>query len=108
MRHRRSGDLHEIRPPEAAGLLRRVRLATGLVLLAYLATHLLNHALGLISLATMGQGGAGSWRSGATRWARWPSTAHWLRTSRSRSGRSIGADTYACRPGKPPSSSWAC
>ena len=56
MRHRRSSDLHEIRPPDAAGLLRRVRLVTGLVLLAYLATHLLNHALGLISLATMEAG----------------------------------------------------
>jgi len=56
MWHRHSGDLHEIRSPDAAVLLRRVRLAAGLVLLAYLATHLLNHALGLISLATMEAG----------------------------------------------------
>jgi adenylate cyclase len=56
MRHRRSGDVHGIRPHNAAVLLRRIRLAAGLVLLAYLATHLLNHALGLISLATMEAG----------------------------------------------------
>jgi adenylate cyclase len=33
--------------------VRRVRLATGLVLLTYLATHFTNHALGLISLDAM-------------------------------------------------------
>jgi len=33
--------------------VRRTRLVTGLVLLTYLATHLLNHALGLISLDAM-------------------------------------------------------
>jgi len=33
--------------------VRRTRLATGLILLTYLSTHLLNHALGLISLAAM-------------------------------------------------------
>jgi adenylate cyclase len=33
--------------------LRRIRLITGLILLAYLATHLLNHGLGLISLDAM-------------------------------------------------------
>jgi adenylate cyclase len=33
--------------------VRRTRLVTGLILLAYLATHLLNHALGLISLDAM-------------------------------------------------------
>ena len=33
--------------------VRRTRLITGLTLLAYLATHLLNHALGLISLEAM-------------------------------------------------------
>ncbi len=50
---RRRGDLQGNRPHDAAGRLRRVRLVAGLVLLAYLVTHLLNHALGLISLATM-------------------------------------------------------
>lgn len=33
--------------------IRRIRLVTGLVLLTYLTTHFLNHALGLISLAAM-------------------------------------------------------
>ena len=36
-----------------SGLIRRVRLATGLVLFAYVATHLLNHAVGLISLEAL-------------------------------------------------------
>ncbi|MFO1061612.1 MAG: adenylate/guanylate cyclase domain-containing protein [Dongiaceae bacterium] len=48
-------------PPRrrSAGLeawLHRARLATGLVLLAYLVTHLANHALGLISLGAMEAG----------------------------------------------------
>jgi len=34
-------------------MIRRLRLATGLVLFAYVATHLANHALGLMSLAAM-------------------------------------------------------
>jgi adenylate cyclase len=34
-------------------VLRRFRLASGLVLLTYLATHFINHALGLISLGAM-------------------------------------------------------
>src|SRR5215470_11685363 len=34
-------------------IVRRVRLVSGLVLLTYLATHFLNHALGLISLEAM-------------------------------------------------------
>ena len=33
--------------------VRRTRLVTGLILLTYLSTHLLNHSLGLISLAAM-------------------------------------------------------
>jgi adenylate cyclase len=33
--------------------LRRLRLYSGLVLMAYLSTHLANHALGLVSLAAM-------------------------------------------------------
>ena len=33
--------------------VRRTRLVTGLILLTYLSTHLLNHALGLISLHAM-------------------------------------------------------
>ena len=37
-------------------MIKRLRLATGLVLFAYVATHLANHALGLISLATADAG----------------------------------------------------
>src|SRR5919201_6942284 len=37
---------------------RRVRLASGLVLFAYVTTHLANHALGLISLDAMEAGRA--------------------------------------------------
>ena len=36
--------------------IRRTRLTTGLVLLTYLSTHLINHALGLISLDAMNDG----------------------------------------------------
>ena len=36
--------------------VRRTRLVTGLILLTYLATHLINHALGLISLEAMEAG----------------------------------------------------
>ena len=36
--------------------VRRTRLTTGLILLTYLATHLLNHSLGLISLDAMNAG----------------------------------------------------
>ena len=45
-------------PPtrSAAFWVRRVRLTTGLVLLTYLVTHFLNHALGLVSLAAMEAG----------------------------------------------------
>ncbi len=39
--------------------VRRTRLVTGLVLLTYLATHLLNHSLGLISLDAMEWGRSG-------------------------------------------------
>lgn len=39
-----------------AGLTRSLRLWSGLVLFAYVATHLLNHALGLISLGAMEAG----------------------------------------------------
>ena len=38
--------------------VRRTRLVTGLILLTYLSTHLLNHALGLISLDAMESGRA--------------------------------------------------
>jgi adenylate cyclase len=37
-------------------MVRRVRLTTGLVLFAYVATHLLNHTLGLVSLEAMETG----------------------------------------------------
>jgi hypothetical protein len=33
------------------GVLRRLRLLSGLVMFAYIATHLVNHGLGIISLA---------------------------------------------------------
>ena len=36
--------------------LRRLRLASGLVLFAYLTTHYLNHALGLISREALSRG----------------------------------------------------
>jgi adenylate cyclase len=45
---------------------RRLRLATGLVLFAYVTTHLINHALGLVSLAAMEAGRGwflGVWRT---------------------------------------------
>ena len=34
-------------------MIRRLRLFSGLVMLAYVTMHLLNHAVGLISLETM-------------------------------------------------------
>lgn len=37
-------------------MIRRIRLATGLILLFYVTTHLLNHALGLISYNAMEDG----------------------------------------------------
>jgi adenylate cyclase len=50
--------------------IRRIRLASGLVLLTYVATHFINHALGLISLQAMEAGRVwfvAFWRS-------WPAT----------------------------------
>ncbi len=47
-------------------LTTRLRLASGLVLMAFVASHLANHALGIVSLATMAQGRAAFvavWRS---------------------------------------------
>src|SRR5579863_8081311 len=35
-------------------MIRRIRLASGLVMLTYVAMHLLNHALGLVSIPAMG------------------------------------------------------
>ena len=35
-------------------MIRRIRLASGLVMLAYVTMHLLNHALGLVSIPAMG------------------------------------------------------
>jgi adenylate cyclase len=43
-------------PQGQSNAVRRVRLYTGLVLLAFVSTHLLNHSLGLISLAAMESG----------------------------------------------------
>lgn len=40
----------------SAAAARRVRLATGVVMFAYVATHLVNHALGLIGLGAMAAG----------------------------------------------------
>ena len=42
--------------PGSAGLGQRLRLVSGIVLFVYLTTHLLNHALGLVSLEAMEQG----------------------------------------------------
>lgn len=44
-----------IRAPSPIGA-RRIQLVTGLILFAYVATHLLNHALGLFGLEVMEQG----------------------------------------------------
>ena len=54
--------------PSAGTLAQRLRIATGLVLFTYVATHLGNHALGLVSLETMQE--ARSWRLAVTR--SWP------------------------------------
>ena len=43
---------------------RRLRLLSGLVMLAYITIHLLNHALGIISLAWRKVAYALKWRSG--------------------------------------------
>src|SRR6201993_1399138 len=40
-------------PSEGASMIRRLRLFSGLVMLAYVTMHLLNHAVGLISLEAM-------------------------------------------------------
>lgn len=54
--------------PSRAALIRYARLCSGLVLFSFVATHLSNHALGLVSLATM-EGGRvwflAVWRSAA-------------------------------------------
>ncbi len=50
-------DATDHRPSTASSLwLRQVRLGAGLVLFTYVVTHLLNHSLGLISLAAMQEG----------------------------------------------------
>ena len=38
------------------GMIRRIRLVTGLILFFYVTTHLLNHTLGLISYGAMEDG----------------------------------------------------
>src|SRR5438876_11421709 len=46
--------------------LRRIRLASGLILFAYVSSHFLNHALGLISHEALAEGRAaflGFWRN---------------------------------------------
>jgi adenylate cyclase len=44
--------------PSGPGVVRNLRLTTGLILFVYVITHLLNHALGLVSLSAME---AGQW-----------------------------------------------
>src|SRR5690349_18021514 len=48
-------DRDDSKPDPAAGqrMIRRLRLASGLVMLAYVTMHLANHALGLVSLDAM-------------------------------------------------------
>jgi adenylate cyclase len=53
MLRRRHNNLRKISRVEVSILLRRIRLVSGLILFTFLTTHLMNHALGLISLATM-------------------------------------------------------
>jgi adenylate cyclase len=53
MLRRRHNNLRKIGRVEVSILLRRIRLVSGLILFTFLTTHLMNHALGLISLATM-------------------------------------------------------
>jgi|RhiMetdeSRZDD1v2_1073273.scaffolds.fasta_scaffold206983_4 hypothetical protein len=53
-------------PAVSAGWARPTRLVSGLVLFVYVATHLANHALGLVSLEVMEAGRLGFlalWRS---------------------------------------------
>ena len=50
--------------------LQRLRLASGLILFAFAATHFLNHALGLVGLEAMHT--AQEWRTAVTR--SWPGT----------------------------------
>lgn len=58
-----NADNSPLQPDTNAGVLRRltvrrVRLATGIVLFTYLSTHFLNHSLGLVSLQAMEDGRA--------------------------------------------------
>lgn len=53
------------RPPALHVTLRQLRLATGLVLFAFAATHFLNHAVGLVSIEAMQE--VRSWRIAVTR-----------------------------------------
>ena len=58
-------------------LLQRLRLATGLILFTFAATHFLNHALGLVSLEAMHA--MQDWRKAVTR--TWRNRAPPLRRS---------------------------
>ena len=51
--------------PASGSLSQRVRLATGLILFAFVLTHLANHALGLVSIEAMQT--AREWRVAVTR-----------------------------------------
>ena len=51
-------------------LLQKLRIASGLILFAFAATHFLNHALGLVHIETMHE--VQQWRQVVTR--SWPGT----------------------------------
>ena len=72
-------------------IVRRLRLASGLVLFSYVFLHFLNHSLGNISLEAMERGASSRNGSGAAQSAPSRSTVHSRSTSRWRSGRSISA-----------------
>jgi adenylate cyclase len=55
----------DIRMTNTGLITRRLRIVTGLILFAFVATHLLNHALGLVSLEAMDV--ARDWRTAVTR-----------------------------------------
>jgi succinate dehydrogenase/fumarate reductase cytochrome b subunit len=54
-----------VRMPSTGTFAQRLRMATGLVLFAFLFTHLCNHALGLVSIEAMQE--ARAWRIAVTR-----------------------------------------
>ena len=81
-------------------IVRRVRLVSGLVLLTYLATHFINHALGLISLEAMEAGRIWFWLCGEIHWPPLCFMVRWPPTSGLRFIHSIVAAICACPSGK--------